>query len=370
MVAIPIVLFVVFSTIMSAVLVQTFEGWDGDTDELRMLTEGTGYLPGFIGAGIVMVLVMAGIILITNRTLTRRVAKSITAPLDTLAYGVKEIHDGNLSFRLGYLGKDEFSAVCGDFNQMAERLEYLETTRQRDEETRRELIAGISHDLRTPLTAIKAYLEGIEKGVAETPEQRERYFGIIGNKVDDLEHIIEQLFLFSKLDADSFPVNPEITNLEALVQKVLEDMGEDYLLRGLRIVLESFAPDVSAYADPVLLRGVIANILENSARYKTKETGTVSVSLQHMERYAILRITDDGPGVPEDALHKLFDVFYRADPSRSAIGNGLGLAISAKATERMGGRIHAELPPDGGLAIVLRLPRILAATYSAEENTI
>jgi signal transduction histidine kinase len=356
MIAIPVVLFIVFSTIMSIIMVRFFEGFDGDTDELRLLTESTAYLPGFIWAGIAMLVVMVGIILITNRILTRRMASSITAPLDTLAYGVKQVHDGNLSFRLDYLGKDEFSPVCGDFNQMAARLEYLETARQSDEESRRELIAGISHDLRTPLTAIKAYLEGLEKGVAGTAAEREKYIGVIKSKTDDLEHIIEQLFLFSKLETSEFPVNLERMELGSVVLEMVDGFAAEYSRKGVMVQLKTLVSDAVANVDAVLLRSVFVNILENSAKYKTAKIGTVTVSCVKENGNIAVKFADDGPGVEPKDLDRLFDVFYRTDLSRGTKGNGLGLAISTKIIERMGGKISAELPGEGGLAIVITLP--------------
>lgn len=356
MIVIPVVLVIVFSTIMSIVMAQSFKGFDGDTDELRLLAGETEHLPEFIWAGIAMIVIMAGIILITNRILTRRMVSSITAPLDTLAYGVKQVHGGNLSFRLDYLGKDEFSPVCSDFNQMAQRLEYLEAARQNDEESRRELIAGISHDLRTPLTAIKAYLEGLEKGIAGTKEQQEKYIAVIRSKADDLEHIIEQLFLFSKLETSEFPVNLERMELGELVSEMTEGFSAEYSSKGLSLWLKRPIPNALANVDAHLLRSVFVNILENSAKYKIKDVAAVSVSVERKIDVVEIRLADDGPGVEPKDLALLFDVFYRTDPSRATKGTGLGLSISEKIIERMGGKINAELPADGGLAIIMQLP--------------
>ncbi|MDR2770506.1 MAG: HAMP domain-containing histidine kinase [Clostridiales Family XIII bacterium] len=356
MIIIPVALFIVFSAIMSLVLARSFEGIDGDAGELRLLTENAARLSGFLWAGGAMLVVMVGIILGTNLFLTRRIASSITAPLDTLAYGMKQVRDGKLSFRLAYLGKDEFGPVCDDFNQMAERLEYLETAGQNDEESRRELIAGISHDLRTPLTAIKAYLEGLEKGVADTAAGREKYIGVIKSKTDDLEHIIEQLFLFSKLETREFPIHAERVELGGFVSETTKGFAAEYARKGLTLQLKQPLPAAPAHIDAALLRSVFVNILENSAKYKTAETGAASVSCATESGNAVIRIADDGPGVEPKDLDKLFNVFYRADPSRSARGNGLGLAISAKIIERMGGKISAEIAPQGGLIIVIALP--------------
>jgi signal transduction histidine kinase len=156
------------------------------TDTNYYLNDDGTYLFQVVAMGVGMLCIMIAIIFFTNRILTRIMVNSIITPLDTLSYGVEQVREGNLSFRLDYLGKDEFSPVCAAFNQMADRLQNLEEARRVDEESRKELIAGISHDLRTPLSAIKLYLEGIEKGVAATPEHQQKYFETIKNKTEDL----------------------------------------------------------------------------------------------------------------------------------------------------------------------------------------
>ncbi|MDR2052356.1 MAG: HAMP domain-containing histidine kinase [Treponema sp.] len=288
---------------------------------------------------------------------TYRYFRIIIVPLDILGKGVRQLHAGNLAYRIVYHNKDEFRPVCDTFNEMAGRIESMIAERAKDEESRRELIAGISHDLRTPLTSIKAYLEGLETGVASDPERIKKYYAIIKNKTKDLEHIINQLFLFSKLDLDNFPVDSITLDMRALVGDMIMELSGEYEKRGLAIELGE-VPYVFINLDPVLFRTVIVNILENSAKYKTAEHGRIAVSCLPVSGGMEIRLSDDGPGVSEEALQKLFDVFYRADPSRSRKGNGLGLAISRKIINRMNGTIRAEtgFPPWGGLSVIIFLP--------------
>jgi signal transduction histidine kinase len=226
------------------------------------------------------------------------------------------------------------------------------------ENNRRELLAGISHDLRTPLTSIKAYLEGIETGVASTPEKQQKYFSIIKSKTNDLEHIINQLFLFSKLDIGEYPMNMQKIDLGRTLTDMLGELAGEYDRRGLAITQEWNSDTVFVNADYIQLRNVIINILENSVKYKNTEKGVLVISGSVFGGTVKITLTDDGPGVPRDALDKLFDVFYRTDPSRNneRKGSGLGLAIADKTIGRMGGTIHAELPANGGLSIVIQLP--------------
>jgi signal transduction histidine kinase len=228
------------------------------------------------------------------------------------------------------------------------------------ENNRRELIAGISHDLRTPLTSIKAYLEGIETGVASTPEKQEKYFATIKTKTSDLEHIINQLFLFSKLDIGEYPMNLQKIDLGRTLADMLGELADEYGRRGLAITQGQNVESVFVHADYIELRNVIINILENSVKYKNAEQGVLAVNCSVSGSMAAIALTDNGPGVPPDALDKLFDVFYRADPARNneKKGSGLGLAIADKTIRRMGGAIHAELPKNGGLSIVIQLPII------------
>jgi signal transduction histidine kinase len=301
----------------------------------------------------ILFLTVIGII---NNLFAIRLTNRILKPLGPLSEGVKEIRNNNYAYRIDYQKDDEFRPVCEAFNEMAARLETSTAERQKDEANRRELIAGISHDLRTPLTSIKGYLEGIETGVASTPEMRKEYFSIITRKTAELEHIIEQLFLFSKLDMDEFPLNMRNVDIVSSVSDIIEDTVSEYALRGLVIRLAEMPTSAFVLADTMWLRNVIINIFENSVRYKTKEQGQIQVSAALENNFISFYFADNGPGVQEDTLAKLFDVFYRTDPSRNKKGSGLGLAISAKIIERMGGSIHAQLPESGGLAIVIKMP--------------
>ena len=315
-----------------------------------------------INGALVSLVCSVFIILLTNRFLTRFVFGKIVHALHTLTYGVHQVRDGNLEFRIHYRENDEFSRVCGDFNEMADRLLDSVNARQKDEQSRKELIAGISHDLRTPLTSIKAYVEGLEKGVASTPEAHRRYIDTIKNKTSDLEHIIEMLFLFSKLDTGEFPYHIERVDLTSVVSEVVESLSDEYKSRGLDISLSRKAENVYVDIDAMQMRYIMINIFENSVKYKNKARGKLHVIVSEDKEKgenATAIFTDDGPGVPEDVLSKLFDAFYRSDPSRKdpSKGSGLGLAIAAKIVDRFGGTLKAANAPQGGLSIIMTFPR-------------
>lgn len=307
--------------------------------------------------GLLSPLVVAITIPLTNMFLTRFVIKKITDPIDMLSYGVHQIRDGNLSYRIEYAGNDEFTSICADFNEMAWRLNEMVMEQQKDEANRKELIAGISHDLRTPLTSIKAYVEGLEKGVASTPETQRSYLDTIGTKTAEMEHIINQLFLFSKLDLEGFPLILERVDLSLTLQTLVGDIAEEYQEKGLSIALGVTQDTIEVDIDRQQFRNALINVIENSLKYKVKEQGALVISCSTTDSYATISLTDDGPGVPEDTLDKLFNVFYRVDASRSSKeGSGLGLAITAKMLEAMGGQVQAQNVAEGGLSILINLP--------------
>jgi signal transduction histidine kinase len=295
-------------------------------------------------------------ICIINSILTYRMTKNITKPLEILSRGVQQIHENNFAYRIEYDDDNEFRPVCEAFNQMAVQLQASTERRLKDEANRRELLAGISHDLRTPLPTIKGYLEGLETGVASTPEMREKYFFAMKNKTDSMEQIIERLFLFSKLDMDEFPLAPHVVDIMCAITDMVEELAEEYANRGLIISITDGPQNILISIDTMFLRNALINILENSVSYKTKETGRIEISASLVDGFILLRFADDGPGVSSDTLPNLFNAFYRVDLSRHTKGSGLGLAISAKIVERSGGTIHAENSDTGGLAIVIHLP--------------
>ena len=296
------------------------------------------------------------IISIINNFITHRMTKQIIKPLKPINEGVRQIKENNFSYRINYNKDDEFRPVCDSFNEMAAKLEASTLQHKKDEANRKELIAGISHDLRTPLTSIKGYIEGIETGLASTPEMIEKYLTIIKNKAVNIEHILEQLFLFSKLDMDEFPVSMRRSNITLVISDMIEDIIPEYSNKGLFIKPKELNENIFVNIDALLLKNVIINILENSVKYKLKEHGQMEIDISQVNDSVLLCMTDDGPGVNAEMLPKLFDVFYRTDPSRSKQGSGLGLAICVKIIERMGGKIYAQLPAAGGLAVVIELP--------------
>jgi len=308
-------------------------------------------------------LLVAGIfagLYFTNKFLTKFVFAKVEQPLEVLSDGVHQLRDGNLNHRIIYYTEDEFKPICEDFNEMAGRLKFSVDEVLKNERNRKELLAGISHDLRSPLTSVKAYVEGLLDGVAATPETQREYLLTIKQKTDDINSMVSQLFLYSKMDMGNYPTSPERLNTGKEISDFISACREEYKTKGLIIETGCMPTDSYIYVDPVQLRSIFANILDNSAKYKEKDIVGTSVSCNTDGGVIRIVFEDDGPGVPEEAIPKLFDVFYRSDPSRNnpQKGSGLGLAITAKTLERMNGRIYAQNRKEGGLRMVIEIPEM------------
>ena len=302
------------------------------------------------------ILLLVAIVYITNRILTRHIFKSIMSPINILASGVHEIRDGNLTYRIEYKNNDEFAAVCSDFNEMATRLLDMVNQRQKDEQNRRELIVGISHDLRTPLTSIKSYVKGLQDGIAKNPKKEKEYLDVTYRKTCEMEGLIDQLFLFSKLETDNFPFHFNPLSIHNYIVTVLDSLEYDLQNSHASLSLNSSCEIQKVLIDGEHMKRVISNILDNSVKYNKGREIHIDVALYQENNNIIIRLQDDGQGVSESQLSHLFDIFYRGNEARSnpSGGNGLGLSIAKKIVTAHGGEITAE--NSNGLAIIIELP--------------
>lgn len=300
-------------------------------------------------------------IFLTSYLLSRFIIRRILRPLQQLKTGAEEIQNGNLDVHLTYQANDEFTPAIRAFNLMSAKL--AESLRQKaaDEEKRKELIASISHDIRTPLTSIKAYVEGLLDHVANTPERQERYLRVIQKKANVLERMIEQLFLLSKMDLGEKALPCERTNLSQYVRDFMEENKQPWERNGARFTLTN-ADNCYIAANSLLLSRILGNLITNSIKYKNDTLVQIHLTLQKEKEKILLTVADDGPGVPEESLGRLQEAFYRTDKARSKTdnGSGLGLAIVARAVHLMHGSITMQNVQPHGLAVQIAFP---------EENT-
>lgn len=285
----------------------------------------------------------------TNYYLTRNLFRHISEPLEALTAGVARVRDGDLDTPIAYREADEFKAARDAVDEMAARLKASLEERQSEQQRKQELITGMSHDLKSPLTSIRAYTEALLEGVAQDEAAKERYLRTIRAKEADMEAMVNRLFEFAKMDVSEYPVQREALPLRETLAAVTE---------GLVAVTLDGVPALAVLADRELLRRVAGNLLDNSRKYGGRETVHVTLSARAAEGMAEVTFADDGVGAPEERLPKLFDAFYRGDAARTApgSGSGLGLAVVKKAVEAMGGTVRAENRKGGGLAVIFTLP--------------
>ena len=298
---------------------------------------------------------LVGTLIIVNRFVSRGVLKKIEGSMNELSAGLRHLREGELDFRLPDRQADEFSAVRADFNATAQRLQQLVESERQSEKNRQELLAGISHDLRSPLTAIRAYAEGLLDGVAQNDESRNQYLTIIRDKARDLQGLVNKLFLFSRMDLGRNEDHPEPVALKAELTLLKESLAPEYAEKGMTITLAAEG-EGRVMADPETLQRIVSNIAENSCKYGAKH---LNIALREESSFVAVTFTDDGPGVPQEALPHIFDAFYRADPARNEkiTGSGLGLAIVSRAVRNMKGRIIARNAQPNGLMLEIQLPR-------------
>lgn len=273
------------------------------------------------------------------------VSRSILKPLKKLEYGTNQIKNGNLDFSLKVKEKDELGRLCNAFDTMRIELQNSIQKQLQYEENKKELISIISHDLRTPITAIKGYVEGIMDNVADTPEKQERYLQVIYNKAKDMEKLIEDLFLLSKLDLNRIELQLERTNLKQYFDDCVQELRLECTSRDIRLeYIDEMEEECFSWVDPQKLKQVIMNIVQNANKYMDKEEKRIEMKVMSYDRHVVVSIKDNGIGIKKEELSNIFEMFYRADKSRSANigGSGLGLAIAKQIIERHNGSIWAD----------------------------
>lgn len=321
-----------------------------------------------VASAFILALTAALSVYLVNRFCHRYVFDRIEWSLGHLEEGVQQLSAGNLSYRIRYDRDDEFRPIADSFDRMTSQLQASEERQRRDQRNRQELIACISHDLRSPLTSIRDYAEGLRDGIATTPQMRERYATRIASKAEEMDGLVSELFMFSKLDLGDFPHEERPVRVDTFLQNVLDDLAPELERTGNTLAQVELAP-ATVLADERLLRQAVTNVLLNTTRHAPGSAITVRAGVTPDGSHVDVAIADNGPGVPEESLGRIFEVFYRTDPSRTAAsgGSGLGLAIVQRAMRAMGGEATAESIEPHGLRVILTL--CVTGQKAAENST-
>ena len=291
-----------------------------------------------------MILTATIILVFTALSVGLWIYRSIAVPLVKLKKATKNIKEGNLDFVLEVEGNDEFSQLCQDFEEMRKRLKESTEEKILMDKENKELISNISHDLKTPITAVKGYVEGIMDGVADTPEKMDRYVRTIYNKTNEMDHLINELTFYSKIDTNRIPYTFSKLNVEDYFSDCAEELGLEMETRGIELVYANYVEKgVQVIADGEQIRRVIHNIVSNAIKYMEKPRGIIQLRVKDVGDFIQVEIEDNGKGIAAKDLPYIFDRFYRTDVSRNSSkgGSGIGLSIVKKIMVDHGGKVWA-----------------------------
>lgn len=336
---------------------------DGTPGSLCLVTNVVDALPEVRTMVLDMMFTSVVILFLTGGVMTMWVYRSLLQPIGQLQEATKRIRDGNLDFTLDVEDDNEIGQLCQNFEEMRLRLkESTEEKIQYDKESK-ELISNISHDLKTPITAIKGYVEGIMDGVASSPEKLDKYIRTIYNKANDMDRLIDELTFYSKIDTNKIPYNFAKINVSEYFGDCTEEVGLDLESRGVELGYFNYVDeDVCVIADAEQIKRVINNIIGNSLKYMDKKHGLINIRILDVGDFVQIEIEDNGKGIGQKELPYIFDRFYRTDSSRNSRkgGSGIGLSIVKKIIEDHGGKIWATSKEGVGTEIHFVLRKISA----------
>ncbi|MEH7014556.1 HAMP domain-containing sensor histidine kinase [Neobacillus niacini] len=287
------------------------------------------------------------------------VSRSIIKPISMLREGAERIKSGDLNFEIKTTSNDEIGQLNTTFEEMRIKLKESINLQLQYEENRKELLSNISHDLKTPITSIIGYVEGIKDGVANTREKMEKYLTTINEKARDMDSLIDELFLFSKLDLKKEPFTFENIELVEYLQDYVEKLHLELHQKGIQINHHFMNKTIYVTADREKLKRVLVNLINNCVKYMNKDEKYISISLHEGPFDVVVEVNDNGYGIEPSALPYIFNRFYRAEKSRNSRtgGSGLGLAISKHIIEEHGGEIWATSEKGKGTRVFFSLKK-------------
>ena len=291
-----------------------------------------------IGSSVLIILFFTAVILIAW------IYGTIVHRINQLKHVAENIKDGNLDVVIDTRGRDEFSEVAKALEAMRQRLKENAVEKIEAENNEKQLISNIAHDLKPPLPAIQGYAEGLMDGVASTPEKQMSYIKTIYNKAGEMNTLLNELTIYSKIDTNRIPYNYAKLNVADFFMDCAEELGMDLENQNIKLnYYNSVDPHVQIIGDPEQLKRVIHNIVSNSVKYMGKDSGLIEFRILDVGDFVQIEIEDDGRGISANDLPYIFDRMYRGDVSRNSSirGSGIGLSIVQKIIEDHGGKIWA-----------------------------
>lgn len=291
-----------------------------------------------------MIMAFMLVLIFTSIVLTRWIYSGILHPINQLNTAMQNIAEGNLEYMLATGEKGEIGELYRNYEDMRLRLKESTDEKYEHEQKNRELVSNISHDLKTPITAIKGYVEGIMDGVADTPEKMDKYINIIYDKANDMDRLINELTTYSGIDSNRIPYTFRRINVADYFGDCVEEVGLDLESKNIQLNYDDLVePSTQIIADPEQMKRVINNIIGNSVKYMDKEKGVIDIRILDEVDAIRVEIEDNGKGIAAKDLPNIFERFYRTDASRNSSkgGSGIGLSIVKKIIEDHGGYIWA-----------------------------
>lgn len=318
-----------------------------------------------------MFLAIIFILVLTSMVLTQWIHKGVFSPINRLNLAMQKIAEGNFDYILESEDDNEIGELYRNYEDMRLRLKESTEEKLQNEKQNRELISNITHDLKTPITAIKGYVEGIIDGVADTPERRDKYLRTIYTKANDMDRLINELTYYSSIDNNRIPYNFHRINVAEFFEDCVEDVGLDLESKDIQLNYSNLVDqETRIIADPEQLKKVINNIIGNSIKYMDKAKGVIDIRLLDEVDSIRVEIEDNGKGIAAKDLGNIFERFYRTDASRNSMkgGSGIGLSIVKKIIEDHGGYIWATSKEGEGTCLHFVIRKYREANTD-EQNT-
>ena len=317
---------------------------DGDEGSAFIITDVSNAIPEMKEFFVDIIFTVVFVLIFTGSLLIFWIYRAVVRPLGKMQTAAQNIKEGNLDFELKPESDDELGQLCQNFEEMRKRLKDNAEEKLAFDKESKELISNISHDLKTPVTAIKGYAEGIMDGVADTPEKMDKYIRTIYNKASEMDLLINELTLYSKIDTNRIPYNFSTMASNAYFDDCAEDLALELESKNVEFGYFNYVEvNIKIIADAEQIKRVINNIVTNSLKYMDKEKGKINLRIKDVGDFIQIEIEDNGKGIAAKDLPSIFDRFYRTDASRNSSkgGSGIGLSIVKKIIEEHGGKIWA-----------------------------
>ncbi|WP_312561316.1 HAMP domain-containing sensor histidine kinase [Anaerospora sp.] len=287
-----------------------------------------------------------------------RLEKRIFKPMEQLKQGLDEVAKGNYNIKVEYSRPNDLELLIDAFNEMTKELYEAEKLQAAYEDNRKALIANISHDLKTPITAIKGYIEALLEGNV-AGESKEKYLKTIWTNATYVNNLIDDLFLFTKLDMQKLVLQYESLPIRKFMRDLMEEYQFNFAEQNIQFCYEDMLEEEwQVNLDGKRLQQAFTNIMTNAVQHGPAAGLELKVMLYQQGQFVGIDIQDNGPGIPEDKLLFIFDRFYRIDTERpkELAGTGLGLAIAKELVEAHGGTISVVSPGRRGTRFTVLLP--------------